>query len=167
VEELLFHAGEPRWSMRACDLRAPLEATERALAPMAAHLGVRLVVERPAAPVRATADETRLRQAFMNLVRNALEASPPEGRVDVSLAGTRDGIRFEVADRGSGVPPGIESGLFTAFVSGREGGTGLGLANTRAIARAHGGDVSYERREGRTLFVLSIPAGEGPWAASS
>jgi nitrogen-specific signal transduction histidine kinase len=88
--------------------------------------------------------------------------------VTVSVdGGARFGVAFTVTDGGPGVPPEILPRLFTPFASGREGGTGLGLSNTRAIARAHGGDVRYERREGRTVFVLSIPAGEGAWPASS
>jgi signal transduction histidine kinase len=166
VEELLFHAGEPRYSMVECDVREAVAATERALAPLAAHLGVALSVEAPPEPVRARADGMRLRQALMNLVRNALEASPAGGTVAVSVRGG-DAVEVRVVDEGPGVPPEIAPRLFTAFTSGREGGTGLGLSNTRAIARAHGGDVTYGRRGGRTVFVLSIPAGEVQWPASS
>ena len=63
-----------------------------------------------------------------------------------------------VSDEGPGVPADLADRLFEPFVTGRAGGTGLGLSVTAAIARAHDGEVRYEREDGRTRFALFLPA---------
>ena len=79
----------------------------------------------------------------------------------LELARDGDLAVFRVSDAGSGVPPGIAERIMEPFVSGREGGTGLGLSVTRAIAQAHGGSLNHDRKDGLTVFSLRVPAGNG------
>ncbi|MBN2172356.1 MAG: sensor histidine kinase [Candidatus Krumholzibacteriota bacterium] len=104
------------------------------------------------------ADPDRLRQAARNLLANAAVAAGAGGRVSVDLAATGDRLRVVVSDDGPGVPAGLRENLFEPFVSGREGGTGLGLAVSLGIARAHGGTLRLDRSgpEG-SVFVLELP----------
>ncbi len=89
-------------------------------------------------------DENQLRQALLNLVRNAADAaeSVGGGKVSVKTKRAEKGIVISVSDRGPGVPKASRAQLFDAFYSTKDGGTGLGLALTHRIIREHGGEVS-------------------------
>jgi signal transduction histidine kinase len=92
-----------------------------------------------------------------NLVRNAIEASPPGARVRVRLLEDAGAARIEVIDEGQGIPPDRLGELFEPFFTTKGSGTGLGLVLARTTVEAHGGRLRYERRADRTLFSLSIP----------
>lgn len=110
-------------------------------------------------------DPDRLLQALLNLVRNAIEAHAR--RITLrsrAEAGWRDAwgqrvpaLRIEVEDDGDGVPDAIAETLFEPMVSGRAGGTGLGLAVAREIAREHGGELTLRRTGSGSCFVLLLP----------
>jgi len=99
-----------------------------------------------------------------NLVRNAVQASPRGGRVQVSLSLKGAGsLECSVRDQGAGVSEVVRSRLFEAGVSGRPGGTGLGLALSRLLAHQIGADLSLVESSDRgSLFVLSLPLSGGP-----
>jgi two-component system nitrogen regulation sensor histidine kinase GlnL len=110
-------------------------------------------------------DPDRLLQALLNLARNAIEANAHRivlrSRAE---AGWRDArgrrvpaLRIEVDDDGDGVPDAIATTLFEPMVSGHAHGTGLGLALAREITREHGGELTYQRREPGSRFVLLLP----------
>jgi len=106
----------------------------------------------------AVADPPRVRQVLHNLVKNALEAAGPRGRVRVRVGPCSRGVEVSVADTGPGVPAECRDRLFEPFCTGKVGGTGLGLAVSRAIARAHGGDVDLASSEpGGAVFRLWLP----------
>lgn len=111
------------------------------------------------------ADELRLHQALGNLLRNAIQASPPGGVVRIAAGAEDGGCRITVEDEGPGLPPGDGQRIFEPFYTRRKEGTGLGLALVRQIAEAHGGWVHGESRpEGGARFVLWFPS---PPAAAS
>jgi len=102
----------------------------------------------------------KLRQVLANLVRNAVEAAGPGGRVVVRVVEEPVQARVEVEDSGPGIAEAAAARLFEPFFTTKDRGTGLGLAVSRAIARAHGGDVTGEsRREGGARFTLRLPRG--------
>jgi two-component system nitrogen regulation sensor histidine kinase GlnL len=117
------------------------------------------------------ADVDQLTQVFLNLIRNAAEAAGPRGgRIrlhtfyDLSLRLRRgDGpgralpLQVEIIDDGPGIPPAIAHDIFEPFVSGRENGTGLGLALVSRIVADHGGWIGVDSVPGRTVFRLSLP----------
>jgi signal transduction histidine kinase len=108
----------------------------------------------------------KVRQVLTNLVRNAAEAAGPGGRVSVRVSEEGAAARVEVEDSGPGIPAEVASRLFEPFFTTKERGTGLGLAVSRAIARAHGGDVAGETLPaGGARFTLLLPrstTGEAP-----
>lgn len=125
------------------------------------------ITDRDALPMRLSIDCGRIRQALINLLKNALEASPPQTVVKVVVA-SRKGDRnvfIKVSDQGKGVDATVAKKLFTPYFSTKGNGTGLGLAHSRKILQAHGGSVELlsgvsanqgEAGEGAT-FALILP----------
>jgi signal transduction histidine kinase len=102
----------------------------------------------------------KLRQVLGNLVRNGAEAAGPGGRVTVRVVEAGDQVRVEVEDTGAGIAEAARDRIFEPFFTTKERGTGLGLAVSRAIARAHGGDVTGESVPGGgARFTLRLPRG--------
>ncbi|MCT2538432.1 two-component system sensor histidine kinase NtrB [Sedimentimonas flavescens] len=115
-------------------------------------------------------DADQLTQVFLNLLKNAAEASKGAGTIrihtfyDYSLRLRRaDGggqsvpLQVEIMDDGPGIPPDIANSIFEPFVSGRENGTGLGLALVSKIISEHDGWISLDSVPGRTVFRVSLP----------
>lgn len=103
-------------------------------------------------------DEAQLRQALLNLLRNAREAMPAGGPIDVRVAAEGMSVVVDVEDRGGGIPEDIRARVFDPFFSTKGEGTGLGLAIVRHIVEAHGGSVTCEERDGGgTRFRIALP----------
>jgi signal transduction histidine kinase len=104
------------------------------------------------------ADRHQIRRAALNLVRNAVEASPANGTVELSVEADGGAAVLTVLDRGPGLPAEARARLFEPFCTTKAGGTGLGLALARKAALAHGGGLTVGDREGGgTAARLSLP----------
>jgi signal transduction histidine kinase len=100
----------------------------------------------------------KLRQVVFNLIKNAVEAAGRGGRVQVRVGAGPGGVEVAVADSGPGIREGAHGRLFEPFFTTKPAGTGLGLAVSRAIARAHGGDIVADGAPlGGALFTLRLP----------
>ncbi len=139
----------------AVDLRALSEDVVSRLREARILDGVDVAVEGRAS---APGHPEKLRQVLVNLVRNAAEAAGSGGRVALRVA-ERDGTaEVAVEDSGPGIPEDRRARLFEPFFTTKPRGTGLGLAVSRAIARAHGGDLAQEpARAGGARFSLTLP----------
>ena len=103
-------------------------------------------------------DARRLREAILNLVTNALEASAEGGSVEVSVSGGAEGAEVVIRDHGRGMAPDALARVGTPFFTTREGGTGLGVVLARAVILQHGGELSYRSEAGRgTVATVKIP----------
>jgi len=134
-----------------------LQEASGLLAADAAAREVTVAVE--AEPAMLEADGSLLTAALVNLVKNAVQASPPGGEVRVTGRGDGKGYTIRVEDRGSGVPEAERERIFEPFFTTREKGTGLGLPLSRKIARAHGGELRLVPSPGVTTFELTLPLG--------
>ncbi len=129
---------------------------------LASEAGCKIDVRVERAPVWAKADPTLLRVVLGNLIGNALDvlaahAPPSGGLVRIVLEGDEKQARLRVADDGPGVPAAFRSHLFEPFQTTKPSGTGLGLALSRRIARAHGGDLVLEASSSGASFLLTLP----------
>jgi signal transduction histidine kinase len=120
---------------------------------LAAHRGVGLVVEPPAAPLVVRADRLRIAQALANLVANAVEHGG--GEVRVRAREVEGHARVEVPDGGSGLPAPLP--VLVAAARGRRGRRGHGLALARVIARRHGGRLITAPSPRGARLVLELP----------
>ncbi|QSQ21969.1 HAMP domain-containing histidine kinase [Pyxidicoccus parkwayensis] len=108
--------------------------------------------------VSAWCDARKVKQVVINLVQNALDASPPGSTVEVVLLGGRES-RVEVRDRGPGLPASVRQRLFEPGVTTKARGSGLGLALARGLVRQHGGELTLGDREGGgCVAALTLPA---------
>lgn len=155
---------------RAVNIHDVLDRARRsALLGFAAHMTI-LEDYDPSLPP-TVGDPDQLLQVLLNLLKNAAEASggkPGTIRLhtfyDHSLrlrrvdgAGTPLPLQIEIIDDGPGIPPEIAESIFDPFVSGRENGTGLGLALVSKIVADHDGWITADSVPGRTVFRLSLP----------
>ncbi|MFN7223531.1 MAG: two-component system sensor histidine kinase NtrB [Paracoccaceae bacterium] len=155
---------------RAVNLHDALDrARKSAIVGFAAHMQI---VEDYDPSLPATlADADQLMQVFLNLIKNAAEASKGKAGTirlrtfyDLSLRLRRKSggpsvlpLTVEIIDDGPGIPPEIAADIFEPFVSGRENGTGLGLALVSKIISDHDGWVQVDSVPGRTAFRVSLP----------
>jgi signal transduction histidine kinase len=117
---------------------------------------------RPAGPAGvARGDADLVEQILLNLLKNAIEALSRGGRISVGT-GVADGRAFvDVADDGPGLPPEARHQLFQPFVTFKAQGTGLGLAVSRRLARALGGELAFVPTDRGTRWRLTLPLWEG------
>lgn len=153
VGDLLLYAGTKQTGRVPCDLAALARRRADVLFP-AREERARFHIEGAG---QAVIDVDCVSRLIDNLLMNALEASPPTRPIDVRVREAGADMDVEVRDDGPGVPAEAAAQLFEPFFTTKPGGVGLGLALSRAIARSHGGDLSYERHEARTVFRLRLP----------
>lgn len=126
------------------------------LAGRADHAGVTLTIDGQAAPVQG--DPRRLKEALINLVANAIEATPHGGTVQVRVRSNAAGVTLEVKDTGRGIAPEDLERLGTSFFTTRPNGTGLGVVLAQGVIAQHGGALSYASAPGKgTTATIALP----------
>lgn len=124
----------------------------------ASESGVRVVEDLDEQLGHPVIDGPRVRQVVLNLVQNAIQASPRGSQIWVSTHLDGGQARVRVTDKGSGIPKGHRSQIFNPFFTTKSRGTGLGLAICRKIVGAHGGLLELvDRREKGSTFQMSLP----------
>jgi len=117
-----------------------------------------LLMQKQGGDITVMGDPRRLKEALLNLITNAMEATPPHGTIEVMLIPWEKGARIEIRDSGKGIAPDILSRIGTPFFTTREGGTGLGVVLARMVIRQHGGDLSYASQVGQgTTAQVTLP----------
>jgi two-component system, NtrC family, sensor histidine kinase HydH len=108
--------------------------------------------------IEIVADKDQMTQVMMNLLMNAIQVLPDNGRVEVNVQNEKDFIQIEVLDNGAGISAENQAQIFEPFFTQRAGGVGLGLAVVRQIVQAHGGEITYQTsRYNGAQFTVTLP----------
>lgn len=157
VGDFLTFAREPQLHFEPTDVGALIDGTLSLLLsthPQAITLKWTLPPQR--SPV--VLDPNEFRRAFVNIVRNALEAMGSGGTLEVTADLTQDGLTVTVRDSGPGIPEHVKERIFTPFFTTKDQGTGLGLAIAHKIVEGHYGVIEVETTPGAgSAFTIRIP----------
>jgi PAS domain S-box-containing protein len=146
--------------LEAADLNDLLARLLTLNQPKCGELGVEVIWQPASRLPVAELMPDRIRQVFLNLILNALDAMPEGGKLFVRTARTRQpaGIRVTVRETGEGMSPAVLQRLFEPFYSTKQHGLGLGLFTSRSIIEQHGGTIKARSRPGRgTTIAVCLP----------
>jgi two-component system nitrogen regulation sensor histidine kinase GlnL len=164
VDRMLAPNQRPR--KRATNIHEVLEHV-RSLCAAEAPLGLTLERDYDPSLPPLLADRDQLIQAFLNIVRNAVQALDQTGKVVLKTRAERQitlgikrhrmVIRVDIVDDGPGVPAEVRDDIFYPMVSGRADGTGLGLSIAQGLIYGHGGSIEFTSERGETRFTVRLP----------
>ena len=155
-------AGDLEWSIQQIELPDLVDEAVAAMRAGAEAKGVVVAAELHPLPRPARADPERLQRVLFNLIENAIRHTPADGSVTVRAEPVGEWVEIEVADTGTGIPVADRERLFEPFVRGagngeNDAGAGLGLALSRAIVEAHGGQIWLADTDVGTRVRFEIP----------
>jgi signal transduction histidine kinase/HAMP domain-containing protein len=146
------------FKLEETDLRSLLDEVLDAARPAIAQAGVELRVDLPSEFPSTLVDSQLMHQAVLNLLLNACEFTAPGGRITLSLRRSGDSAIIAVADSGKGISVDDQKKIFQLFFTTRQGGTGIGLANTFRFVQLHNGRIEFDSEVGRgTTFRIELP----------
>ena len=149
-------ARAPQLHIFPLDLRTLVAEIMKMFSSEAEQLRILMTQELPAELPLINADSERLKQIFINLFKNAIEAMPSGGTLSVSAFPQAQNLVINVSDTGSGVPEGVD--IFQPFTTTKPHGSGLGLSVVRELLSAHRGTISYTSKKGDgTTFQIVLP----------
>lgn len=158
VQEFLGFARPKLPEFQPADVNEALESVLTLAAQEARKAGVRVEKRLDASIGKRSLDSGLLKQAFLNLVLNAIQAMPQGGVLTVESKLARDAIQVRIADTGIGIPEENRKKLFSPFFTTKKNGTGLGLAITYRIIENHRGAIDVASESGRgSTFTVKIP----------
>ncbi len=102
-------------------------------------------------------DKIRLKQAFTNLIKNAIEAVAPGGYVSVDCSSNNDNIIISIHDNGESISCELREEIFTPFISKKTEGLGFGLPIAKSIISSHMGDINITSNDKETSFIVQLP----------
>jgi signal transduction histidine kinase len=162
INDLLAFGKSTSAERRPVDLASILEGVVRLLESTARKRLIRLELRARANVPPVWADPDQIKQIVLNLVLNAIEASPQDRMVTLTLfLGRRDMVTLEVRDEGDGIPADQLESIFHPFFTTKETGTGLGLSLVHQMVVEHGGEITVESQVGHgTVFRVRLPVAE-------
>ncbi|WP_319583973.1 ATP-binding protein [uncultured Pseudodesulfovibrio sp.] len=158
ISELLDFSRPSDFKFRQASPAVVLDTVSRLLQQDATEQGVEVVVDVAPNLTEAEMDPDRLVQALLNIGINGIQAMESGGRLTVSAQDAEDGLLFEIADTGQGIPESDLGTIFDPYYTTKSQGTGLGLAVVRKIVEGHGGSVHVASTQGKgTTFAITLP----------
>lgn len=154
LNELSDYNNAGKLTLRPTDLSSFLHTVLAAFRPTLEYLGIQLETSIPSHLPTFPMDQIKMRQALINLLRNAQESiSHSEGKIKVQVRNLTDSVCISVRDNGCGIAPTLQQDIFTPFITYKTGGTGLGLPITKQIIEAHGGHLELSSVPGQGTEV--------------
>ena len=141
------------------------EVLERVRSLVRAEFGIEIVRDYDPSLPEVMGDREQLIQAVLNVARNAAQAGSKTvvfrtrvlRQITILKRRCKLALELQVIDDGPGVPEEIQDRIFNPLVSGREGGSGLGLSLAQTFVHYHHGVIEFESRAGRTIFRILLP----------
>jgi|GEM_PF-4329670 len=158
TDNYLQYARLPELEPAPLDLNRTVGELVRFLGPEIARKGLVASTRFAEGLPPVAADRRLLRFALMNLLKNAVEAMGPGGRLRVKTCQENGSVEVHVSDTGPGIPPSERERIFEPFYSTKESGSGLGLALSRQIVEKHNGSLTCQSMVGvGTTFIIRLP----------
>ena len=158
IEELLIYGRPMKLLREDTDLRVLWEEVLDQHREELRERGIKVAGDYAVRHPIAYFDPHQLRQVFLNLLRNAIEATPDGGLISITMLLADNFLMFQVTDTGSGISRDNLEHVFDLFYTTKPKGTGLGLAICRKIMRDHGGDIAIESTIGvGTTVSITLP----------
>jgi PAS domain S-box-containing protein len=157
-------AGRVTYQIERVDVAQIIDSVLTMVEPQATSKGLNLAVPVCGTDASVLADSSKLQQIILNLLSNAVKFTPSGGSITITCSSDNHRAHISVSDTGPGIPASAQDAVFEPFVqlgrslsSGHEG-AGLGLAISRDLARAMGGDLTLDSTEGQgSTFTVSLP----------
>lgn len=157
AHRLMSYARPSQVAREHTDLVNTISKVVELIEPQFSISNVELIVGEPSEPVVLQADEGRLEHLFVNLLMNALQATPEGGKVWIEYGENGAAVEIRVRDTGSGIPDELKMGLFKPFSTTKPDGFGLGLYSCQCIVQDHGGSIVVDSGAGGTVFAVRLP----------
>ncbi len=158
LDGFLDYAKVRRMKLQPSNLNCQVREVLDFFAPKAADARIEVVDYLASDLPMVLLDRETFHGALLNLVLNAQQAMPDGGQLVVRTYAAGDGVGLDLIDTGCGMDEATRSQMFDAFFSTKRGGTGLGLATTKKIVEAHGGEIHVQSEIGRgTQFTIKLP----------
>ncbi len=158
LTNMLFFARPNKAALKTIRLDGVIQESVRQLQPMMDSRHVRLSTAMTLCEL--SGDAELLKQVFMNIMINAVQAMPEGGSIDVRMEALMDTVVVSVKDTGCGIPRQDQERIFDPFFTTKDAGTGLGLVIASNIMQAVGGYIKVTSEPGRgSIFSLYFPAG--------
>ncbi|MBI5025630.1 MAG: PAS domain-containing protein [Nitrospirae bacterium] len=163
IMELLAFARPTELNITAINLKDLIE--DAAFSTVGGNPAIKLRISGASPSITIRGDEVLLRQALTNILKNAAEAMPDGGGLDIKITSVEGKVEISTRDTGPGIPEEVRKKIFLPFYTTKEDGTGLGLALVQKIIVSHGGSIEVESservsdKEGQgTTFRITLPA---------
>ncbi|MCL6445835.1 MAG: HAMP domain-containing histidine kinase, partial [Alicyclobacillus sp.] len=140
------------------DIQQVLDAVVSLMRVQARRTNVQIEQFEAPAPAVVLCDPNQIKQVFVNLIKNAIEAMPKGGQIMIQVSVADDFVRIAIQDEGVGIPSDIISKLGEPFFTTKEKGTGLGLMICHKILQDHGGRLNIHSELGQgTTMTVELP----------
>jgi len=155
--EYLQISKSPPIELQKSSLHAVLNTVFNLVQPLMSlsHIELRTAIDTELTDVLI--DREKMKQVFLNIINNAVEAMPAGGILAVSMQHTAAAVLLSFTDTGPGIPQENKDKIFQPFFSTKSTGTGLGLTVAKNIVEAHGGSIWFERQEHGSTFFVQLP----------
>jgi two-component system, NtrC family, sensor histidine kinase HydH len=168
VSDFLTYARPRDPELREIDLCSVIAHVTTVSRPEADRSGVSLAIEASRSPIAVRVDREQMTQVILNVVLNAIQASPLGGTIRIQPRSEVDSAVVEVSDQGPGISPEHLTRIFEPFFTTKQRGTGLGLAISQRIVLAHNGSIDVVRSSpAATTFRVRLPLVTRPVADAS